>query len=244
MMALLAGCASPAPPPESLERARVEVRNVAADPEIARYARPELEAAQDAFANAELGVRRQLDAQVIDHWAYMAERRAAIARETARLRKAEDDVRAARSESPPEVAVLTPPAPSGAADAAPSPRATIVRLDDGQFEQDRFTPGPEATAVLDRIARLLQEDPSRIARIDGHSDDMEKPNLSLVFAGRRAEAVRGELVQRGVDPRRVQVRALGAAYPVASNETDLGRQRNRRVEVYVLGGGADGLSRP
>jgi outer membrane protein OmpA-like peptidoglycan-associated protein len=41
-------------------------------------------------------------------------------------------------------------------------------------------------------------------------------------------------VRRGIDARRIAVRALGDAFPVASNDTEIGRQRNRRVDIFVL----------
>lgn len=236
--AVVAGCAPTAPPTASLEEARTAVREAGADPAVTRYALPELEAAQDAFANAERGVRRQLDPQVVAHWGYLARQRAAIARETARLRKAEDDIATARTAAP-NAAASPPSAASGAVDTFAGTGRVVLTLGDDQFELERSEFKPEAAAALDRIARLLEENPSRWARVDGHSDDRGTRSYSVVFAGRRADAVRAELIRRGIDARRIQVRALGESYPVASNETELGRQRNRRVEVYVLDGAAN-----
>jgi outer membrane protein OmpA-like peptidoglycan-associated protein len=217
------------------------VQAATADPAVQRYARPELDNAQDAFASAEMSARRKLDAQVIDHWAYLAEQRAAIARETGRLRRAEAEMRAAeieRAQPAPVESAAVPPAASGAAEAsAATGAAPALTLRDDQFAGDGTTLKPEAAAEIDQVARLLQDSPTRMARIDSHSEDMNSRSRSIEFTGRRAEAVRAELVRRGIDPRRVAVRALGDSYPVASNETALGRQRNRRVDVYVVTGG-------
>jgi len=259
-LALCACGSTPPPPTGGLERARTEVQSATADPAVRRYAQPELDSAQDAFANAEMSVRRKLDARIIDHWAYLAERRAAIARETGRQRRAEAEIRAAQIERaqqpqpPPVEAAGLPPATSStaerttsgtadrttatrAAPAATASAAPALTLGDDQFAGDGATLKPEAAAGIDRVARLLQEDPARMARIDSHSEDMNNRSRSIEFSGRRAEVIRGELVRRGIDPRRVAVRALGDSYPVASNETALGRQRNRRVDVYVVAGG-------
>jgi OOP family OmpA-OmpF porin len=119
-----------------------------------------------------------------------------------------------------------------------------VTLADRDFAADGFALVPDAEQGLARIVRLLQEDPARVARIDGHSDDMGDRSRSLAFSGRRAEVVRGELTRRGIDPRRVAVRAVGDSSPVASNETPLGRERNRRVEVFVLNQASGAPSEP
>jgi OmpA-OmpF porin, OOP family len=235
-------CGSTPPPTGRLERARTEVQAATADPAVQRYARPELDSAQDAFASAELSVRRKLDPQVIEHWSYLAEQRAAIARETGRLRRAEAEIRAAeieRAQPAPVEAAASPPAASGAAEPSrPTAAAPALTLGDDQFAGDGGALKPEAAAEVDRVARVLQDDPTRMARIDSHSEDMNSRSRSIEFTGRRAELVRAELVRRGIDARRVAVRALGDSYPVASNETALGRQRNRRVDIYVVAGAA------
>lgn len=242
---MLAACATQSAPSASLERARSAVQAASADPAVDRYARSELELAQDAFANAERGVRRSLDPQVIEHWAYLAERRAGIARETARLRAAEAEIKTVEAERAQIAnAPAAPALPSGSVDASSMSGSAALILGDDQFVDGGFMLKPEADAAIDRIARLLQEDPSRVARIDGHSEDMNSRSRSLEFSGRRAEAVRSALVNRGIDPHRIAVRALGDSFPVASNETELGRHRNRRVDVYVLRAGDNAQSAP
>ena len=237
-----AACASGPEPVAALDRARAAVRTAEADPAVDRYARAELENAQDAFATADRSARRQLDPQVVEHWAYLAEQRAAIARETARLRRAEEaEIRTAQAPTaePPPAPPAAAPASGSAEASAPAGSAALV-LSDDHFTGDGFTLKPEAESGIDRIAHLLQEDPSRVARIDGDSEDMDSRSRSIEFSGRRAEAVRGELVRRGIDPHRIAVRALGDSYPVASSDTPLGRQRNRRVDIYVLSGDQQG----
>lgn len=233
---IVGACAGAPALSDAVERARGKVREAAAEATVERYARAELESAQDAFANAERSARRGLSPQVTEHWAYLAEQRAAIARESARLRNAEAEIRAAeaaRAHAAVSAAPLSPPAPSGAADRSPN-AAAFVTLRDQDFVADGFTLKSEAEAGIAQIVRQLQEDPARVARIDGHSDDMGDRSRSLAFSGRRAEAVRGELTRRGIDPRRIAVRAVGDSSPVASNETAIGRERNRRVEIFVL----------
>jgi outer membrane protein OmpA-like peptidoglycan-associated protein len=235
-MLIVGACAGPRAPSDALERARGKVKEAAAEATVERYARAELESAQDAFANAERSARRGLSPEVTEHWAYLAEQRAAIARESARLRNAEAEIRAAeaaRAQAAVNAAPRLPPVASGATDRSPNADA-LVTLRDQDFTADGFALKPEAEAGIAQIVRQLQEDPARVARIDGHSDDMGDRSRSLAFSGRRAEAVRGELTRHGIDPRRIAVRAVGDSSPIASNETSIGRERNRRVEIFVL----------
>jgi outer membrane protein OmpA-like peptidoglycan-associated protein len=235
----LCACGSTPQPIDRLERARAAVQAATADPAVQRYAQPELDSAQDAFASAELSARRKLDPQVTEHWAYLAEQRAGIARETGRLRRAEAEIQSAEAERkrPIDSAGL-PPSASGTAESTAAAGAPALTLRDDEFGSDGTTLKPEAVAEIDQVVRVLQSDPTRRARIDGHSEDMSSRSRSIEFSGRRAEAVRGELERRGIDPRRIEVRALGDSFPTASNETSLGRQRNRRVEIFLVGGGA------
>jgi OOP family OmpA-OmpF porin len=232
----LAACAAQPAHNESLERARSRLTEAAAEPNVERYARSELESAQDAFADAERSARRGLSPQVTEHWAYLAEQRAAIARESGRLRHAEAEIRAAEAARA-QAAISTAglPSASGAADRSTAAAGgALVTLVDQDFVREGFALKPDAEPGIARVVEVLQQDPARVARIEGHSDDQGERGRSLAFSGRRAEAVRGELTRRGIDPRRLSVRVVGDASPLASNDTELGRERNRRVEIFVL----------
>lgn len=235
-------CASALEPDPAVERARAQVQAAASDPLVNRFAHDELYSAEDAFAQAELGWRRGMDAREIARWARVAEERAAMARETAARRDAEEQARAAEAERQRQAAEQASgafPAASSSADAlAGSAPGVVITLSDNQFLAGRADLDPRADATIEQIAHLLQEDSRRSARIDGHSDEQENRSRSIELSGRRADAVRAALIGRGIDARRLSVRALGDSYPAASNETALGRQRNRRVEVIVSEPGA------
>jgi outer membrane protein OmpA-like peptidoglycan-associated protein len=102
-----------------------------------------------------------------------------------------------------------------------------------------FAPGSAeidagSAIVLDVAAgEILARTGVRI-RIEGHTDGVGSPESNEALSQRRAEAVRRYLVRKGVAPQRLETRARGASSPVASNETEEGRARNRRVELVVL----------
>ena len=102
-----------------------------------------------------------------------------------------------------------------------------------------FAPGSAeidaaSAIVLDVAAgEILARTGVRI-RVEGHTDGVGSAESNEALSQRRAEAVRRYLVRKGVAPQRLETRARGASSPVASNETEEGRARNRRVELVVL----------
>jgi outer membrane protein OmpA-like peptidoglycan-associated protein len=90
-----------------------------------------------------------------------------------------------------------------------------------------------ATGNLDRLAAFLGKYRARTGLIEGYTDnagvDFGNQDLSL----RRAETVRSYLVAHGIDASRLVSVGRGASYPAASNESVVGRQQNRRVEVLI-----------
>ena len=67
----------------------------------------------------------------------------------------------------------------------------------------------------------------------GHTDVVGTREANLALALKRAEAVRDDLVRRGVAPERLQVRGVGADQPVGDDATEAGREANRRVEFII-----------
>jgi phosphate transport system substrate-binding protein len=105
----------------------------------------------------------------------------------------------------------------------------------------RFTSGSEeldtkARQDIQRLARYLQKNPtSPQLLLAGFTDDVGSESANLELAWKRADAVRRELIALGAQryARDMQVEGFGKVLPVACNDTELGRQKNRRVEVFV-----------
>lgn len=95
----------------------------------------------------------------------------------------------------------------------------------------------ESTDALTRIAEKLKELPGKVA-IEGHTDNIPisssiyKSNWELSAA--RASSVLHFLLQRGLSPDRFLIAGYGEYKPVATNDTDEGRAKNRRVELIIL----------
>jgi len=112
-------------------------------------------------------------------------------------------------------------------------RGIVLTLGDVLFDTGRATLNPGAAVKLDRLAAFLNEHPDRRVQIEGFTDSVGGDAYNQDLSERRAEAVKGALTMRGIDPSRIGTEGYGKAYPVASNSDSGGRQLNRRVEVVI-----------
>lgn len=91
----------------------------------------------------------------------------------------------------------------------------------------------EAQEFVDKLAGLLK-DTSTLIRIEGHTDDLAGRNKSnFLLSAERAVMFADELISRGIDKHRLEVVGHGANKPLATNDTEEGRNKNRRVELVL-----------
>jgi len=117
--------------------------------------------------------------------------------------------------------------------ASKSERGLVITLGDVLFDTNKSELRSGAQYTIDKLAAFLAEYSTRKALIEGFTDSTGSTEYNLSLSERRAEAVRNALASRGIDYNRLMTRGYGVAFPVASNETAEGRQRNRRVEVII-----------
>ncbi|MDH3682883.1 MAG: OmpA family protein, partial [Acidimicrobiia bacterium] len=99
------------------------------------------------------------------------------------------------------------------------------------FALGQATIEPASYPTLDLAAELLQSRPSLFVVVIGHTDNVGDEELNAELALDRANAVVGYLVERGVVPGQIVVASAGEDDPTASNETQAGRDANRRIEL-------------
>jgi outer membrane protein OmpA-like peptidoglycan-associated protein len=92
--------------------------------------------------------------------------------------------------------------------------------------------------ILDELARSMVEQPSIGVRVEGHTDDQGNDADNLGLSQLRALRVVNALINRGVDPRRLDYIGFGESRPLAPNKTEEGRAKNRRVEFLAIPGPA------
>ena len=84
---------------------------------------------------------------------------------------------------------------------------------------------------MDQITKLLESDPRLLLYVVGHTDSVGTLESNLKLSAERADAVVKALVGRGIEPARLKSAGVGPFSPVASNRTDEGKAKNRRVEI-------------
>jgi outer membrane protein OmpA-like peptidoglycan-associated protein len=102
------------------------------------------------------------------------------------------------------------------------------------FEYNKSTLRPEAEEQLNRVLSQIKGKQVQI-RVDGHTDNVGGDTYNLSLSRERAEAVQVFLVSAGVDAAKIITKGWGMRRPVVGNDTDQGRQQNRRVEFIVTG---------
>jgi outer membrane protein OmpA-like peptidoglycan-associated protein len=112
-------------------------------------------------------------------------------------------------------------------------RGWILTLGAEQLFDRGSTLRPEAQRPLDNLAEFLRRHPERGVAVEGFTDSLGPKDASQRLSERRAQALKFALVQRGVEPHRVDARGYGPSFPAASNATETGRQQNRRVEIVL-----------
>lgn len=110
----------------------------------------------------------------------------------------------------------------------------VVTLGDVLFESGETDLVPEAFSSIEEVVDLLQGEPDKKIRIEGHTDSTGSSEANLRLSQQRADAVLTALVEFGVDPARITSVGMGEDFPIASNDTEEGRSRNRRVDVILL----------
>lgn len=89
--------------------------------------------------------------------------------------------------------------------------------------------------ILKEVAKVLKENPQiKLVRIEGHTDNRGKKSYNLKLSQRRAASVRKYLIGKGIEPKRLEAVGYGMARPIADNEDEEGRAKNRRVEFTIV----------
>ena len=135
---------------------------------------------------------------------------------------------------------ITPPPPpvkpAAKPAAKPKPVAQKITLAaDVLFDFDKAVLKNEGKSKLDDLANKIRGINLEVVIAIGHTDSIGSDAYNQKLSVRRAESVKAYLVSKGVEPNRIYTEGKGEKQPVASNKSKDGRQKNRRVEIEVIG---------
>lgn len=270
---LAAGCSSTpdyGPGYEELLRAREAVARAEQNPDVGAYAAADLLKAQEALGRAEY-VWYEEDGDPDDddideaphlrHYAYLAERYAAVAeakarsavshqaweaaveenealaREVRALTLVEEqaarlrDARLDKLEA--EIAALRAKGVTGVTTRQEQGRGLVITLTDVLFDFDQSEVKQAFGIMLGKLASFMNENPNYSVMVEGHTDHIGTEGYNQGLSQRRAEAVAQVLISYGAPALAISTAAYGETRPVASNASEDGRRLNRRVELVV-----------
>ena len=119
------------------------------------------------------------------------------------------------------------------ADVRSSRRGVVINLPDILFEFDRANLTPEAHRTIGEISDVLRDVRHRNLSVEGHTDSVGTVRYNKQLSLRRAESVVREISRNGVPNEQMRVEGFGEGAPIATNNSEAGRARNRRVEVII-----------
>jgi len=103
------------------------------------------------------------------------------------------------------------------------------------FDFDKSEVKSEALPLLDHIAKIMNDNPKMKVQIEGHTDSKGSAEYNQGLSERRAKAIKTSLVKRTmVDAGRLNAVGFGESKPIATNDTEAGRAKNRRVDLKPI----------
>jgi outer membrane protein OmpA-like peptidoglycan-associated protein len=128
------------------------------------------------------------------------------------------------------------PAPPPPAPAPPPPLPEYITISDRiEFETDSDVLLPKSYPILDEVVKVMKDNPHiKLVEIQGHTDSDGEDGKNLLLSENRAKSCKAYIVSRGIEEKRMHPRGFGETAPVVSNDTEEGKQKNRRVEFRIV----------
>ncbi len=110
----------------------------------------------------------------------------------------------------------------------------IIQLRNIFFDTDKAELLPMSFVELNKLLNLMQENPNMVIEIRGHTDSQGEDNYNIYLSRKRAKAVVEFLNENGISNARTRYKGYGNSQPIATNQSEEGRQLNRRVEFLII----------
>ena len=109
-----------------------------------------------------------------------------------------------------------------------------IKLNHIYFETSKYDLLPESYYELDKVVKLLHENPKMKIEIEGHTDNQGNAEKNLILSQNRSKAVMDYIISKGIAADRITNKGYGISKPLVENDTPENRQLNRRVEFTIL----------
>ena len=110
----------------------------------------------------------------------------------------------------------------------------VIRLDNLIFQVGRSKISEESYEHLDDVLRMMNEHPTMVIQLEGHTDYLGSAKENLKLSQARVDAVKDYLVSKGVTKNRVRTKAFGGTTPLSRDDTPEAHRMNRRVELRII----------
>ncbi|MEO8548394.1 MAG: OmpA family protein [Kofleriaceae bacterium] len=113
--------------------------------------------------------------------------------------------------------------------------SNIAIMDKVQFDVGKASLLPASFSLLDEVAKVMKDNPQiELVQVEGHTDSTGSADFNRKLSQERAESVVKYLTSKGVKSSRFDPKGFGPDRPIADNNTDAGRDANRRVEFNIV----------
>ena len=109
----------------------------------------------------------------------------------------------------------------------------VLQLRNIQFDHNSSVLTPSSYAELDKLVKLMQDNPSMYIELSAHTDDVGSEQYNLRLSQQRGESARKYLIRKGVAAKRIIAKGYGKSKPLVPNDSDENRAINRRVEFTI-----------
>jgi outer membrane protein OmpA-like peptidoglycan-associated protein len=109
-----------------------------------------------------------------------------------------------------------------------------IQLNNIFFVQSKAEILPDSEPELERLLKLMNENPRLEIELSGHTDNRGSASANIKLSEERALAIVNYLIENGIDKQRLEFKGYGGTRPIASNANEVSRSKNRRVEIKVL----------
>jgi OmpA-OmpF porin, OOP family len=113
-------------------------------------------------------------------------------------------------------------------------KGKVVQLKNIYFETNGFELEPRSYFELKKLLQVLRENPTMTIEVRGHTDNQGSHEYNMKLSEDRAKSVANFLIYNGIKPYRLKSKGFGETQPLTENESEDGKQRNRRVEFAIL----------